>query len=76
MNYLIIAKRHPDELMSKSMSLSFYIFMQKMHFFWTLFCLKKHEVYKPAKKLCYCHLKSSNIPCLLPKVNFCLPAAS
>ena len=49
MNYLIIAKRHPDELMSKSISLRFYIFMQKMHFFGTLFWLKKHEVYKPAK---------------------------
>ena len=43
-----------------------------MHFFWTLFWLKKHEVYKPAKKLCYCHLGSSKIPFLLQKFNFLL----
>ena len=74
MKYLIIAKKHPDELMSKSTNvrLSFYIFMQKMHFFWMLFWLKKHEVYKPAKKLCYCHLGSSKIPFLLQKFNFLL----
>ena len=32
MKYLIIAKKHPDELMSKSTNvrLSFYIFMQKI----------------------------------------------
>ena len=72
MNYLIIAKRHPDELMSKSISLRFCIFMQKMHFFWTSFWLKKHEVYKPAKKLCYCPLDSSNIPFIVPKVNILL----
>ena len=29
-------------------------------------------MYKPAKKLCYCHLESSNIPFILPKVNFLL----
>ena len=65
MKYLIIAKRHPDELMSKSTNvrLSFYIFIQKM---------QKHEVYKPAKKLCYCHLGSSKIPFLLQKFNFLL----
>ena len=74
MKYLIIAKKHPDELMSKSTNvrLSFYIFMQKMHFFGTLFWVKKHEVYKPAKKLCYCHLGSSKIPFLLQKFNFLL----
>ena len=43
MKYLIIAKKHPDELMSKSTNvrLSFYIFMQKMHFFLDVVLVEK-----------------------------------
>mgnify|MGYP001160265378 FL=1 len=49
-DYCIIVRKHPEEPMSKSISLKMNSLFKKMHFFWMLLWLKGHKEFKPSEK--------------------------